>query len=215
VLAELDLTLTAEQAEDALALAAAFAPTALAARAGAARRLRREATFDLPLDPDDPESPLLTGVVDLLAEEEDGAVLVVDHKTDRIGGEADVEAHVAGRYAVQRDLYALAALEAGAPRVEVAHLFLERPSAPAIAHYEAGDRPALRARLRARAAPLLAGDFPVTELPHAGLCGTCPGRGTLCPQPEALTLRPAPDRLAPAPAPSPSPPPPAAEPGRS
>jgi ATP-dependent exoDNAse (exonuclease V) beta subunit len=193
VLAELDLSLTAEQAEEALALAAAFATTPLAARAAAARRLRREAAFDLPLDPGDPEVPLLTGVVDLLAEEEDGTALVVDHKTDRVAEAGPLEAHVAARYGIQRALYALAALEAGARRVEVAHLFLERPGEPAVASYTAADRDGLRARLRAQAAPLLRGDFPVTERPHVALCGTCPGRGTLCPQPEMLTLRATPD----------------------
>jgi len=160
--------------------------------AAAARRLRREAAFDLPLVPGDPEAPLLTGVVDLLAEEHDGTALVVDHKTDRVDPAADLEAHVAARYAVQRALYALAALQAGAARVEVAHLFLERPDEPAVATYDARDLETLRSRLRAHAAPLLAGEFPVTERPHAGLCGTCPGRDTLCPQPEALMLRPAP-----------------------
>jgi len=192
VLAELDLTLTPEQAQDALGLAGAFAATPLAARAAAARRLRREAAFDLPLVPGDPEAPLLTGVVDLVAEEHDGTALVVDHKTDRVDPAADLEAHVAERYGIQRALYALAALEAGAARAEVAHLFLERPAEPVVASYDASDRDALRARLHADAAPLIAGEFPVTEHPHVGLCGTCPGRGALCPQPEALTLRPAP-----------------------
>jgi hypothetical protein len=132
-------------------------------------------------------------VVDLLAEEEDGTTLVVDHKTDRVVDAGPLEAHVAARYGIQRALYALAALEAGARRVEVAHLFLERPGEPATAVYDQADRDALRARLRAQAAPLLHGEFPVTERPHVALCGTCPGRGTLCPQPEALTLRATPD----------------------
>jgi ATP-dependent exoDNAse (exonuclease V) beta subunit len=192
VLAELDLTLTPAQAREALALAGAFAATPLAARAAAAPVLRREAGFDLPLDPADPEAPLLTGVVDLLAEEADGTALVVDYKTDRLTAGEDLEAHVAGRYGIQRALYALAALQAGAPRAEVAHVFLERPAEPAVARFGAGDLEELRAAVRAHAAPLLAGQFPVTEEPHAGLCGTCPGRGTLCPQPEALTLRPFP-----------------------
>jgi superfamily I DNA/RNA helicase len=128
--------------------------------------------------PGDPEVPLLTGVVDLLAEEEDGTTLVVDHKTDRVADAGPLEAHVAARYGIQRALYALAALEAGARRVEVAHLFLERPGEPATAVYDQADRDALRARLRAQAAPLLHGEFPVTERPHVALCGTCPGRGT-------------------------------------
>ncbi len=36
------------------------------------------------------------------------------------------------------------------------------------------------------------GEAEPTARPHRDLCGTCPGRGGLCPVPEARTLRPAP-----------------------
>ena len=113
---------------------------------------------------------------------------MVDYKSDRIG-DADPEALVAASYAGQRRIYALAALRAGFPAVEVAHVFLERPGEPAVARYAAADAAALEAELQADAAPLLAGDFPVAAVPHRGLCASCPGRGTLCSYPVELTDR--------------------------
>ena len=94
--------------------------------------------------------PLVNGFVDVLAEEADGTALVVDYKSDRVG-DADLEALVAAAYGVQRRIYALAALRAGAPAVEVAHVFLERPDEPAVARYAAGDAAALEGELQADA----------------------------------------------------------------
>ncbi|MCW2966602.1 MAG: family ATPase, partial [Solirubrobacteraceae bacterium] len=132
--------------------------------------------------------PLFTGFIDLRAVEADGGALVLDYKTDRLDG-ADPEAVVAAGYGVQRRLYALAALRAGAPHVEVAHLFLERPSHPAVAQYEAADAGRLEAELAAEAADVLSGRFEVAAQPHRELCATCPGRGGLCSWPEPVTLR--------------------------
>ena len=85
-------------------------------------------------------------------------------------------------YGVQRRVYALAALRGGAPRVEVAYAFLERPR-------RAGRR-ALRGRrrrrrsrreLRALAAGLLAGEYPGRRRCRTASCAlTCPGRRALC-----------------------------------
>src|SRR5262249_59685562 len=71
--------------------------------------------------------PLVRGSIDLLVEREDGSVLVVDYKTDRLRDREPAE--IVSRYAVQRDLYALAAAARGAP-VETAYVFLERPDPP-------------------------------------------------------------------------------------
>ena len=106
--------------------------------------------------------PLLTGFVDVIAYEADGAALIVDYKSDRVG-DADLDELVEAGYGVQRRIYALAALRAGAPAVEVAHLFLERPAEPAVVRYEQADAETLDAELRAAAAPLLAGAYPVAE----------------------------------------------------
>jgi ATP-dependent helicase/nuclease subunit A len=137
---------------------------------------------------DHPHVPLFNGFVDLRAIEADGGALIVDYKTDRLDG-ADPEVVVEKGYGVQRRLYALAALRAGAPHVEVAHLFLERPHEPATARYEAAEVPALEAQLAAEAADVLSGRFEVAALPHRELCATCPGRGGLCSWPEEVTLR--------------------------
>ena len=56
-------------------------------------------------------------------------LLVVDYKSDRLGGGAP-ETIVAERYGAQRTIYALAALKLGAADVEVLHLFLEAPEEP-------------------------------------------------------------------------------------
>jgi hypothetical protein len=78
---------------------------------------------------------------------------------------------------------------AGAPDVEVAHLFLAQPAEPVVAVYDQADVPRLRADLDARVADLAAGRFVPTETPHRSLCLTCPGRRALCHHPEELTLR--------------------------
>lgn len=155
-------------------------------RLAAARRLRREHEFAVTLDDE-----LLVGVIDALAVEPDGSWLVVDFKTDRLDDpDADLEALVDRDYGIQRDLYALAAIRAGAPRVEVVHLFLERPGEPASATFAAADAAELEARVRALTGPLARGEYPLTPHPHAALCGTCPARGGPCPYPDELTLRP-------------------------
>jgi ATP-dependent exoDNAse (exonuclease V) beta subunit len=169
---------------DLQALVAAFAGSALRERLGAARAVHREHAFAFALG----DGPMLTGFVDVVAYEADGAALIVDYKSDRVG-EADLDEVVEAGYGVQRRIYALAALRAGAPAVEVAHLFLERPAEPAVVRYEQADAEALDAELRASAAPLLAGAYPVAEVPHRGLCATCPGRAGLCSYPPELTDR--------------------------
>ena len=141
-------------------MVAAFADSALRARLAAAPAVRREP----PSPSRSADGPLLNGFVDVLAFEADGRALVVDYKSDRIG-DADLEALVEAALRRAAAIYALAALRAGAPAVEVAHLFLERPAEPAVARYEQADAETLEAELRDAAAPLLAGEFPVRAVP--------------------------------------------------
>ena len=177
---------------DLVSLVEAFAASEVHARLGRAPWVRREHAFAFPLLAGDPAGPLLNGVVDVLAREPSGAMLVVDHKTDRVG-DADLSELVERAYGVQRRIYALAALRAGAPAVEVVHLFLEAGDAGAVsARYVAADAPALEAELATRADGLLAGEYPVSPTPHAALCATCPGRDGLCSWPPEMTDRPAP-----------------------
>ena len=78
--------------------------------------------------------------------DEGARTLVVDWKSDALG-ELDPEELTRDHYATQRIIYALAALRAGAERVEVVHCYLERPDEPAVAHYEAADTEALEREL--------------------------------------------------------------------
>ena len=88
-------------------------------------------------------------------------------------------------------VYALAALNDGAPGVEVAYALLERPDEPVTATFTQDDVPALADALLGLAGGVLAERWPVAERPHRELCGECPGRATLCSWPERATLRPA------------------------
>ena len=126
-------------------------------------------------------------MVDVHADE--GAqTLVVDWKSDALG-ELDPETLTAQSYSTQRLIYALAALKAGAERVEVVHCYLERPDEPAVAHYEATDVEALERELLALARGVVDGRFEPSSEPHFALCADCPGRAALCVHPEALTTR--------------------------
>jgi hypothetical protein len=127
-------------------------------------------------------------VVDVLAREPDGTLLVVDYKSDHAEG-ANLAELVEETYGVQRSVYALACLRAGAPAAEVVHVFLGRASEPVAARYETADVPVLERDLGERAAGLLAGEFPVAAVPHRALCATCPGRAGLCSHPPERTDR--------------------------
>ena len=161
----------------------AFVSSGLRARIAAARRVRTELPFVYTMG-----GVLVNGVVDVLAEEDDDGVLVVDYKTDPVAGR-DLEAYCAERYATQRVVYALAALRSGAPRVEVAYVFLERADEPVLATYAAGDAERLDRELADLAAGVLEGRFAPSEEPHRALCAGCPGRTALCVHDERLTMR--------------------------
>jgi hypothetical protein len=186
------LELEPGQVADVRAQVAAFAGSPLCGRLARARGVRREAGFAFALGSGG-GGPLVSGFVDVLAREADGAVLIVDYKTDRLEGEPP-EALIERAYATQRTVYALAALQnADVPRVEIAYCLLERPAEPVAAVFEQADAAALADRLLRLADGLLAERWPVAEQPHRELCGECPGRAALCSWPEAMTLRPAAD----------------------
>jgi ATP-dependent helicase/nuclease subunit A len=135
------------------------------------------------------EVPLLLGVggtvlrgsIDLLVEREGASPLVVDYKTDRLGGDSPTDR--AAHYGTQRAIYALAAARAlGASEIEVAYVFLERPEEPVLTTLDATAMEAGRERLATTIARISAGEFPVA--PEAerdwGLCRGCPALGRLC-----------------------------------
>jgi len=161
----------AELVRHSAALVSAWLDAPLRAELGDAR-ISAEVPFVLPVG-----GSLVRGSIDLLATWADRPALVVDYKSDRLEG-ADPATH-AGRYAVQRDLYALAAAVRGAP-VETAYVFLERPDEPIRTQFDAEALDAARERIEAVLARLAAGEFAVTEHPHRALCHDCPARERLC-----------------------------------
>lgn len=163
-----------------------FARSPLCARLERAVRAWREAPFAC--IPAAGEEPLITGFFDVHATEGDGRVLIVDYKSERLEGE-DPDLVAARDHDLQRCVYALAALTAGATAVDVAFSFLERPEDPVTVSFGPGDRTRLAARLRSASRGVLEQDWPVATRPHRLLCGDCPGRPRLCSHPETLTLR--------------------------
>jgi ATP-dependent helicase/nuclease subunit A len=182
---ELGLRVGAGEREELARLIATACRARLAERVGAAADVRREHPFAFSLEPDE---PLVTGVIDLLAVEADGVCLVLDYKSDRVAGDVDLEALVEREYAIQRLLYALVILRDGAPAVEIVHWFLERDES-VVTRYTAGERLVLEQQLAERIARARVEPFAVSPLPHRGLCLTCPGRAGLCSWGEAETLR--------------------------
>jgi ATP-dependent exoDNAse (exonuclease V) beta subunit len=157
-----------------------------AERLARAESVRREHPFAFSLGP---REPLVTGVIDMLAREAGGGILVVDYKTDRVGASEDLQALVERDYGVQRLLYALAVLRDGAPKVEIVHWFLQRPQEWVGAAFSMADRSELEGRLTGRIQAARARGFKVSGHPHRGLCETCPGRAGLCSWSDAETLR--------------------------
>jgi hypothetical protein len=124
---------------------------------------------------------VLRGSIDLLVEREGEPPLVVDYKTDRLGDSSPAE-HAA-RYETQRTIYALAAAQSlGAPAVEVAYVFLERPEEPALSNLGRAEMEAGRERLAAAIAGIGRGEFPAAPVEQRSwaLCRGCPALGRLC-----------------------------------
>jgi RecB family exonuclease len=149
--------------------------------------VRREEGFAFLLQ----NGALVAGALDVVARERDGSLLVVDYKTDRLEGSDPVEV-VARAYRSQQLVYALAALRTGAAAVEVIHVFLERPEHPVSARFT--DQAELERELESLASGVLAGEFPVSDVPGVAVCNGCPGEGGLCSWPLEMTRR---DREAP------------------
>jgi hypothetical protein len=175
--------------EDVCRFVRAFLGSTLFERLVRAKSLRKELGFTYEIVPPGAggRSLLVNGFVDVYAEEPD-QVLIVDYKTDPLEG-TDPVALVEAQYSIQRLIYALAALRAGAPAVEVAYSFLERPDAPAVRRWTADEGGALEEELLGLAAGVIEGRFEPTAEPHLHLCAQCAGRTSLCSWDEAATSR--------------------------
>ena len=119
---------------------------------------------------------LLHGRLDVF-HEADGKALVVDYKTNVLE-DASPDEVVEREYRLQRLVYALAALRAGADEVEVAYQFLERPDELVTASYKADEAPALEEELSRAIAAIQSGDFRPTPSEYA--CSTCPALNLVC-----------------------------------
>ncbi len=180
---------SADEAEGIAALIAQFAASQTCQRLGRATDVRREERFSFLLG-----EVLISGALDVLARESGGRLLVVDYKSDRLGGQRPAEL-VTRQYAVQRLIYGLAALRAGAESVEVAHVFLEAPDGPVTATFDRDEAPQLERELGDLAAGLMRREFSVTEVPHRAVCAGCPAEGGLCSHPLEMTRRSDAERL--------------------
>jgi ATP-dependent exoDNAse (exonuclease V) beta subunit len=121
---------------------------------------------------------LVRGFIDLLAELPGEGLLVVDYKTNRLGGSAPEM--LGASYETQRGIYALAASSQGGMPVRTAYVFLERPDTPVIFDFAEQELADARAALEASIARIEAGEYPVTDNPRWDLCGSCPARRHLC-----------------------------------
>ena len=124
---------------------------------------------------------VLRGSIDLLVERDGEAPLVIDYKTDRLGGAEPAE-H-AGRYATQRAIYALAVAQAReAAEVEVAYVFLERPDDPVLDRLGPTQMAEGKKRLSTAIERISRGEFPAAPPEERSwpLCRGCPAQGRMC-----------------------------------
>jgi ATP-dependent exoDNAse (exonuclease V) beta subunit len=125
---------------------------------------------------------IVRGKIDLLADTPQGP-LVVDYKTDALAG-AD-PAELAGRYEIQRDIYALAVQRAAGTTgaLRAAYCFLERPERTVVESYNEARLQAARERVEGLIARIRGGEFIRTDAPHVALCHGCPAAARLCGNP--------------------------------
>ncbi|MDX6515968.1 MAG: ATP-dependent helicase/nuclease subunit, partial [Gaiellaceae bacterium] len=119
---------------------------------------------------------LLHGRLDVLSLAGPEAV-VLDYKTNILDG-ADPAEVIEGDYRLQRLVYALACLRAGAERVEVVYQFLEAPDAPVSRVFARDELPALEAELSVAIARINAGEF--RPRPSEMACSGCPALDVVC-----------------------------------
>jgi ATP-dependent exoDNAse (exonuclease V) beta subunit len=119
---------------------------------------------------------LLHGRLDVL-HRADGRALVVDYKTNALE-ERTPEEVAETSYRVQRLVYALACLRAGADEVEVVYQFLERPDEVVSTTFSRDETGALEAELSAAIARIQDGVFVPT--PSDFICSGCPALDVVC-----------------------------------
>jgi PD-(D/E)XK nuclease superfamily len=129
---------------------------------------------------------IVRGTIDVLADTERGP-LVIDYKTDSLAEAAPDE--LVDRYAVQREIYALAASAGSATSVRTAYAFLDRGGGVVASEFGREELDAARVHVGELVAGVAEGRFEVTASPHWALCNDCPAREHLCSHPKELTGR--------------------------
>ena len=149
----------------------AYCESSLARRIAGIEDVRVERPFAFELD-----GVLLNGRLDVLARS-GASALVLDYKTNALEGREPSEI-VQAEYGLQRIVYALACVRAGADEVEVVYQFLEEPDAVVTATFGPDEVAGLERELGAAIARIRAGDFRPTPSPFA--CSGCPALGRVC-----------------------------------
>ena len=128
---------------------------------------------------------LIRGRLDVLWQQ-GGQALVVDYKSNALEGRDPGEI-VEAEYGLQRLVYALVCLRAGATDVEVAYQFLESPNDVVSTSFTLADVERLEAELSAAIARIRAGDFRPT--PSEFACADCPALDLVCAGPRLAHSR--------------------------
>ncbi len=162
------------------ALVDAYCASPLAARLASLEGARPERPFAFTHD-----DVLIRGRLDVLWQEGDRA-LVVDYKSNALEGRAPAEI-VDAEYVLQRLVYALVCLRAGADDVEIAYQFLERPDDVVSTTFTRDDVAELESELSAAIARIRAGEFRPT--PSEFACADCPALDLVCAGPRLAVAR--------------------------
>jgi ATP-dependent exoDNAse (exonuclease V) beta subunit len=149
----------------------AYCNSALARRVAGLRGARPERPFTFEHD-----DVVLRGRLDVLWQDGDRA-LVVDYKSNALEGRAPAEI-IDAEYVLQRLVYALVCLRAGASEVEIAYQFLEAPDDVASTTFTRADVPELEGELSAAISRIRAGEF--RPKPSDFVCPDCPALDLVC-----------------------------------
>ncbi len=152
-------------------LVAAYCASDLAKRVAGLPGARPERPFTFEHD-----GVILRGRLDVLWQDGEQA-LIVDYKSNALENREPSEI-VDAEYVLQRLVYAIVCLRAGASKVEIAYQFLERPDDVVSRTFARDDIPALEAELSAAIARIRAGDFRPT--PSEFACSDCPALDVVC-----------------------------------
>ncbi len=158
----------------------AYCRSDLARRVAGLRGARPERPFTFEHD-----GVVIRGRLDVLWRQGSRA-LVVDYKSNALEGRSPAEI-IEAEYSLQRLVYALVCLRAGADEVEVAYQFLEQPDDVASTTFTVADLSALEDELSAAIARIRAGEFRPT--PSEFACSDCPALDLVCAGPRLALAR--------------------------